>query len=88
MILPLSATIPTSSRPIPSILETIPTADNTTSASIISSPFLVFTVAFTVLPEVSTFSTEELVITFIPAFLKERSNCFETSRSSTGTKFG
>ncbi|MFT4942971.1 MAG: hypothetical protein ACI8RH_000709, partial [Flavobacteriales bacterium] len=47
--------MPTSSKPIPSRFETIPTADNTMSASIISSPFLVFTVAFYVFALVSNF---------------------------------
>ena len=71
-----------------SIFVLIPTAESTISASNISSPFLVFTVAFTPFPEVSTDSTEAFVITLIPDFLKERSNCFETSLSSKGTKFG
>ena len=35
-----------------------------------------------------TFSTEELVMIFIPDFLKDRCNCFETSSSSTGTILG
>ena len=81
-------TIPTSSRPIFSILVLIPTAESTISASRISSPFFVFIVAFTPLPEVSTLVTSADVIILIPLFLKERSNCFETSASSTGTIFG
>ena len=80
--------IPTSSNPIFSILVFIPTADKTISASKISSPFLVLTVAFIPFPEVSTDSTEAFVMTLIPAFLKDRSNCLETSLSSKGTKFG
>ena len=71
-----------------SIFDLIPTADNKISASNFISPFLVFTVATTPSPEVSTASTEEFVIILIPAFLKERSNCFDTSISSTGTTFG
>ena len=71
--------IPTSSNPIFSIFVFIPTADSTISASRISSPFFVFTVAFIFFPEVSTDSTDAFVITFIPAFLNERSNCLETS---------
>ena len=85
---PLSVAIPTSSNPIFSILASIPTADKTISASNISSPFLVLTDALHVFPEVSTFSTEAFVITFMPAFLNERSNCLEMSTSSTGTIFG
>ena len=80
--------IPTSSNPIFSILVFIPTADKTISASKISSPFLVLTVAFIPFPEVSTDSTEAFVMTLIPAFLKDRSNCLETSLSSSGTRFG
>ena len=87
-ILSRSTTIPTSSKPMFSKFDFIPTAESTISASKISSPFLVLTLAFIVFPEVSTLSTEEFVITLIPAFLNERSNCFDTSSSSRGTKFG
>ena len=80
--------MPTSSRPIFSRLDLIPIAERTMSASKITSPFFVLTTAFTPSPEVSTDSTEEFVITLIFDFLKERSNCFETSISSKGTKFG
>ena len=66
----------------------IPTADNKISASKFSSPFFVFTVALTPVPDVSTVSTEEFVIILIPAFFKDRSNCFEISLSSTGTIVG
>jgi len=66
----------------------IPTADKIISASKTSSPLDVFTVAFTPLPEVSTLVTSDDVMIFIPFFLKERSNCLETSSSSTGTTFG
>ncbi len=71
-----------------SMLVLIPTADNKISASKTSSPFAVLTNAFTPFPEVSIRSTEEFVITLIPAFFNERSNCFEMSSSSTGTTFG
>ena len=70
------------------MFDLIPTADNKISAVKVSSPFFVFTVATTPSPEVSTDKTSELVITLIPAFLIERSNCFEISISSTGTTFG
>ncbi|MNK80342.1 hypothetical protein D3C87_1000550 [compost metagenome] len=66
----------------------IPTAESTMSASKTSSPFAVLTKALTPAPVVSIRSTEELVITLIPDFFKERSNCFEISSSSTGTTFG
>ena len=67
------------------MLVLIPTALNTTSASITSSPFLVLTVALTPSPDVSTLTTSEEVLILIPFFLKERSNCLDTSSSSTGT---
>ena len=70
------------------MFDLIPTAESKISACKVSSPFFVFTVATTPSPEVSTDSTEEFVITLIPAFLIERSNCFETSISSTGTTLG
>ena len=63
----------------------IPTAESTMSASRVSSPFLVFTVAFTPFPDVSTAVTSVEVIIVIPLFLNERSSCLETSSSSTGT---
>ncbi len=87
-ILSLSVAIPTSSKPIFSIFVLIPTADKIISASKTSSPFFVFTVALIPLPDVSTEVTLELVITLIPDFLNERSNCFETSISSRGTILG
>ena len=71
-----------------SIFVLIPTAESTISASNISSPFLVFTVAFTPFSELSTDYTEAFFITLIPAFLKELSNCLQNSLSSKVTKFG
>ncbi|MNT47023.1 hypothetical protein D3C72_1837030 [compost metagenome] len=63
----------------------IPTADNTTSASITSIPFadLIFTLLK--LPEVSTDCTSDEVKILIPCFFKLFSNCFDISSSSTGT---
>ena len=77
--------MPTSSSPMFSMLVLIPTALKIMSASRTSSPFLVFTVAFTPFPEVSTEVTSAEVIILMPLFLKERSNCLEISSSSTGT---
>ena len=71
-----------------SILVLIPTAESKSSASRISSPLAVFTVAFTPVPETSIFSTDELVMIFTPAFFIERSICFEMSSSSNGTILG
>ena len=45
-----------------SMLASIPTAERTTSHSIFSSPFAVLTVTTHPFPEVSTDSTEELVL--------------------------
>ena len=67
------------------MFETTPAALNTTSHSSVSSPFLVFTVTLDCLPEVSTPVTSELVMILMPAFLRVRSSCLETSLSSTGT---
>ena len=66
----------------------IPTADNTTSHSIFSSPFAVLTVTIQPFPLVSTASTDASVMILMPDFLKDFSNCFDTSSSSTGTMFG
>jgi hypothetical protein len=66
----------------------IPTADKTISASTISSPFGVLMSHPALSFEVSTDSTDEPVITFMPIFLKDLSSCFETSSSSMGTILG
>ena len=79
MILPLSAITPTFSNPIFSIFASIPTAERTTSHSIVSSPFFVLTKTLQPSPEVSTDSTEESVLTLIPDFLKDLANCLDTS---------
>ena len=71
-----------------SILAVIPTADKTTSLSIITFPFFVLTFTLHPFPEVSTDSTVDSVMIVIPAFLKERESCFETSSSSIGTISG
>ena len=71
-----------------SMLASIPTAERTTSHSIFSSPFAVLTVTTHPFPEVSTDSTEELVLILIPDFLNDFSNCLETSLSSIGTIVG
>ena len=88
VILPLSVFTPSSSNPIPSILATTPTALNKISASKVTSPDGVFTIAFTPVPLVSTFSTSLPVIMMMPCFL----NCFSSSllmsSSSTGTILG
>ena len=68
-----------------SILVLIPTADKTISASRTSSPFLDLIIALTPSPEVSTAVTSVEVNILIPLFLNERSSCFDTSSSSTGT---
>ena len=80
--------MPTSSKPIFSIFAAIPTAESTISASKVTFPLAVFTLAFTPSPEVSRDSTEAFVITSIPAFFRDFSKCLETSSSSTGTIFG
>jgi len=58
------------------------------SASRVTSPLAVFTLAFTPSPLVSTLSTEALVMISIPDFFRDFSKCFEISSSSTGTMFG
>ena len=70
------------------MFDLIPTAERTISASNTFSPLLVLIVAFTPFPVVSTDVTSVDVIIFIPSFLKDLSNCFETSSSSTGTILG
>ena len=66
----------------------MPTADKTTSASIISSPLSFLIVAFTPSPVVSTDINSLEVIILIPLFLKDFSNCFDISLSSIGTILG
>ena len=66
----------------------MPTADRTMSASTVSSPFFVLMMTEHFSPVVSTESTSLLVITLMPAFLNERSSCFDTSSSSNGTMLG
>ena len=86
---PLSSAMPASSKPICSTLGVIPAADKTISASFTSiSPFLFRMLIFNSSPVVSTLSTVDLTITSMPAFLKERAICLETSSSSTGNTFG
>ena len=58
------------------------------SASTTFSPFFVLMVHTHLSPVVSTFVTDESVITVILSFLKQRSTCFETSSSSTGRMLG
>ncbi len=83
--MPLSAFTPFSSSPIPSILVEIPIADKTISASSTSLPAAVFTFTLHSSPLVSTDSTVEEVMIFIPCFLRIRPSCFEISSSSRGT---
>ena len=71
-----------------SMLVLIPTALKIMSASKTCSPLAVLTVALTPSPDVSTLVTSADVMTFIPLFLKDFSNCLDTSISSTGTMFG
>ena len=58
------------------------------SASTTLVPFLVSIVQTHFSPVVSTFVTEDSVITVIFNFLKQRSTCLETSSSSTGKMLG
>jgi len=71
-----------------SIFAAIPTAESRISASNVMFPSLVFTLALTPFPEVSTDSTDALVMISIPDFLRDFSKCLEISSSSTGTIFG
>ena len=87
-ILSLSVAIPTSSRPIFSILDFIPTAESKISDSIISSFPLDLTDAKTLFFFFSTEITSDEVMIFMPFFLNDFSNSLETSTSSKGTIFG
>ncbi|MNK80547.1 hypothetical protein D3C87_1002680 [compost metagenome] len=79
--------MPVSSKPMFSMLATIPAAESTISASMVCIPEAVLTETLQPAPLVSTDSTLAEVITSIPVFFKLRNNCFETSSSSTGTTF-
>src|SRR5690606_239466 len=72
---------PSASSPQYSSLDVIPTTVRTVTAAIFSVHLAVLICTLQRLPEVYTDCTSALVSTFIPAFLRLRSNCLDISSS-------
>ena len=80
--------MPSSSRPIFSIFDLIPTADNTTSAVRVSAPFLPSISMWHISSATVTFLTVVDVRTVARSLRNERSMVFATSSSSRGIIWG